>query len=79
MKKNRLIDLNDHLFEQLERLNDDDLTEEDLQKEVTRSDAMSKIAQNIIKNGELALKTMKYVNGDEEEKKVPEMLVDKNV
>lgn len=30
MTKNKLEDLNNHLFEQLERLNDDDLSSEDI-------------------------------------------------
>ena len=77
--KNTLTDLNDHLFAQMERLGDEDLSEEELQKEVRRSDAMSKVAANIIKNGELALKTMQHMDeyGYNQEKNVPEMLVGK--
>lgn len=55
--KNTLGDLNNHLFEQLERLNDDDLSQEALEKELRRSEGMTKIAEQIIKNGELAYKT----------------------
>ena len=35
--KNTLADLNDYLFETLERLLDDDMTEEQMQREITRS------------------------------------------
>lgn len=35
--RNTLTDLNNYLFETLERLTDDELTEEQLQKEITRS------------------------------------------
>ena len=38
--KNKLTDLNNHLFEQLERLNDDNLTPEQLEREAKRGDAM---------------------------------------
>lgn len=57
--KNKIQDLNDHLFAQLERLNDDDLTQEDLDKEITRSKAVSGIASQIINNARLALDATK--------------------
>lgn len=57
--KNTLLDLNNHLFEQMERLNDDDLTEEELSKEIKRADAMKGIAQEIIQNATLVLKATK--------------------
>ena len=53
--KNKLTDLNNHLFEQLERLNDEDLKGEGLNEEINRSKAISDIATNIIKNGQLTL------------------------
>ena len=53
---NTIADLNNYLFEQIERLQDDDLTEKDLEREVKRATAISKIATNIIKGGEIALK-----------------------
>lgn len=60
--KNTLSDLNNYLFETLERLLDDDLTEEQMQKEITRSHAVTSIAETMIHNGELALKTMQHLN-----------------
>lgn len=53
--KNRLIDLNNHLFSQIERLADEDLTGDKLREEIDRSKSMAAIAQNIIANGRLAL------------------------
>lgn len=50
MPKNKLTDLNNHLFEQLERLNDEDLSEEQLAREIKRADAMSKLATQIVNN-----------------------------
>jgi len=54
--KNKLTDLNDHLFSQLERLADEDLTDEQLAKEVKRADAMVDVAGTVLKTGELALR-----------------------
>jgi len=82
MPRNTLSDLNNHLFEQLERLNDDDLTEEDLQKEINRAKAISNIAAQIINNGQLALNAQKFAmdylpvgNGEKKAtKKLPPLL-----
>lgn len=60
--KNTLTDLNNYLFEALENLTDGDLTEEEMQKEIVRSRAVTSVAETIIQNGELALKTMKLLN-----------------
>lgn len=60
--KNTLTDLNDYLFETLERLLDDDLTEEQMQREITRSKAVTAVAETVIHNGQLALDTMKHMN-----------------
>ncbi len=53
--KNTLGDLNNHLFAQLEKLGDDDLTGEELESELKRTDAICDISEQIIKNGELVL------------------------
>lgn len=66
--KNTLADLNDHLFEQLERLNDDELTGEKLQEERERAKSMANIAQTIINNGELALKAVNTMMNMERKK-----------
>lgn len=57
--KNKLINLNDHLFEQLERLNDEDLKGEELEMEMSRAKAIAGVAQTIINNGDLMLKAQK--------------------
>ena len=65
---NTLVDLNNHLFEQMERLNDDDLTPDELEKEIKRADAMKDIATQIINNASIVLKAtelnMEYSRGD---------------
>lgn len=53
--KNKLTDLNNHLFEVLERLNDEDLKGNELKAEVDRSRAISGIAKEIINGGKLML------------------------
>lgn len=60
--KNTLSDLNNYLFESLERLMDDDLTEEQMQREITRTKAVTAVAETVIRNGQLALDTMKHMN-----------------
>ena len=60
--KNRLINLNDHLFETLERLNDEDLKGDDLVAEMERAKSIAGIAQTIINNGELMFKAQKHYN-----------------
>lgn len=72
--KNTLVDLNNHLFEQLERLNDESLDDEALKREITRSKAMTDVAQTIINNGELAYKVMKQQYEQGENARTPEML-----
>ena len=60
--KNTLSDLNNYLFESIERLNDDELTDEQLEKEIKRSEAVQKIAKTIIENGALALQAKKHMD-----------------
>lgn len=57
--RNTSIDLNNHLFEQLERLNDEDLTDDELQTEVERSKAITSVSKAIIDNSKIALDAQK--------------------
>lgn len=54
--KNKLTDLNDHLFSQMERLGDEDLTDDQLEKEIKRAQSMIGIADKVIGNSTLMLK-----------------------
>lgn len=74
--KNTLVDLNNHLFAQLEKINDDDLSGEALDAEIKRTEAMAKISEQIIKTGELQFKAMQHMDeyGYDRKKAVPEML-----
>lgn len=51
--RNKAVDLNNLLFEQLERLNDEDLSEDALEKESKRARAMVSVASAIIENAHL--------------------------
>lgn len=59
--KNKLIDLNNHLFAQLERLGEESLTPEQIEAEAKRSDAIVDIAEQIIRNADIALKAAHIV------------------
>ncbi|HEY9219519.1 MAG TPA: hypothetical protein VIO94_15840 [Phenylobacterium sp.] len=56
--KNKLSDLNNHLFAQLERLSDEDLTPEQISQEVTRAEAIVGVSEQIVKNADLQLKAV---------------------
>lgn len=60
--KNTLTDLNNYLFEQLERLQDDSLDDAGLEREIKRSEAVQKVAKTIIDNGNLALQAKKHLD-----------------
>jgi hypothetical protein len=73
--KNTLGDLNNHLFAQLERLSDEDLTGEKLAEEISRAKSVTQVSSQIIANGSLVLEAKKLtedrMNADT---KVPKML-----
>ncbi len=54
--KNKLNDLNNHLFAELERLGDEELVGEKLQEEVNRANIITTVAAQIINNASLVLK-----------------------
>jgi len=56
--KNKLSDLNNHLFAQLERLSDESLTAEQIEQEVRRADAIVDISEQIVSNAGLQLKAV---------------------
>lgn len=57
-----LNDLNEYLFEALERLTNEDLSDEELDKEIKRNEAIQKTAKTIIENGALALQVKKHLD-----------------
>ncbi|MCK7458467.1 hypothetical protein [Idiomarina aminovorans] len=75
--KNKMMDLHNHLFAQLERLSDEDLKEEELNQELKRADAVSKVSMTIVKNAEVCLKAER-MRADGLIENSPEMLGVKN-
>ena len=54
--RNKLPDLQNHLFEMIEKLNDDSLVGEDLNREIKRSLAINELARTAVQNGALMVK-----------------------
>ncbi|SFR40674.1 hypothetical protein SAMN04488005_1538 [Yoonia tamlensis] len=57
--KNKLSDLNDHLFAQLERLSDEGLSPEQIENEAKRAAAIVSIADQVSRNTDQRLKAAK--------------------
>ena len=78
MPRNTVVDLNNILFAQLERLDDEELTDEELDKEIKRSKAITSLGKTIIKNASLALDAAKLkAEYALEKEEIPEMLEQK--
>lgn len=59
--KNKLTDLNNHLFAQLERLGDEDLSAEQIESEAARADAIVSVSDSILRTADLTLKAVKII------------------
>ncbi|MYY88822.1 hypothetical protein FYL30_06100 [Lactobacillus salivarius] len=76
MVRNKMEDLNNILFEQLERLNDDSLN---LDEELKRTKAISNVSDKLIQSADLSYRVMKLradITGDIE---TPDVLESKHV
>lgn len=60
--KNKLTDLNNILFEQLERLQDDEISPEEFERELHRTNAVTKVSKVIIDTAALSLRAFREVN-----------------
>lgn len=57
---NNLADLNEILFRQIEAIENPELTPEEFQKEVEKSDAVVRVSSTILNNARLALDAQKH-------------------
>jgi len=60
--KNKISDLNNYLFAQLERLDDEEISGEELATAIERGKAIAGVASQIIAGGNLQLQAMKMAN-----------------
>lgn len=73
--KNKISDLRDHMFAQLERLGAEDLTDEDLKKEISRATAIAEVGKVIVDSAKTEVIALKILNrrgedtGEQEEVK----------
>lgn len=61
MAKNKISDLNDHLFMQLERLGDESLTAEQVTRECERAEAIVAVSEQIIRSATVSLKAAELI------------------
>lgn len=62
MVKNTLGDLNNFLFVQLERLDNPEMSSEELQQEIQRSKAIVSVSSQIISNANTVLEAQRFVS-----------------
>ncbi|TDM48238.1 hypothetical protein ETI08_03610 [Macrococcoides goetzii] len=75
MNRNTLGDLNGYLFEQMERLNNPELTNEELKVEFERSKAITELGKTIVSNANVVLSAQKMFDGRmDANTKIPGML-----
>lgn len=58
---NKISDLNNILFEQMERINDDSLTEEELNIAIKKADAINSIAKTVVDNARNVIQAQKML------------------
>jgi len=77
MAKNSLNALNDHLMERIEWLTDRDVKGEELAEEIRRSEAVTKVAAQVIANANLILRAHVAKDNSNGKMHLP-MIEDKN-
>lgn len=59
--KNKVTDLNNHLFAALERLGEEDISSEKLELEINRSKAITTVASTIVESNKVTVEAMKIM------------------
>lgn len=72
--KNKLTDLTDHLFAQLERLGDESKDADQIRIEIERSGAIMGVAREIVSVGRLAVDAQRMLQKDGHEYRAPSLL-----
>lgn len=62
-KQKDIVDLREHLFAQIERLDAEDITDEKLEKEVKRAKAIKSIADSLIDTARVEIKYREAISG----------------
>jgi len=62
LTKNKLSDLNDHLFAQIERLSDENLTAAEIEMEAKRGAAIVDVADQILRGAALKVQAAKILS-----------------
>jgi hypothetical protein len=65
MARNKMSDLRDHMFAALERLNDDELTSDELQKELSRAKSIASIGSVLVNSAKVEIDYMKAMGIEE--------------
>jgi len=74
MSGNNIEGLNKHLFDQLDRLSNTDLSGDNLKNEIERSKAISSVSKDVIASAKLSLDAQKFIGESTRQKKLPTML-----
>ena len=76
MPQNKLTDLNNHLFAELERLGDEELTGDKLEEELGRAKGIAQISSQVISNANTILRAAKFADERTNlDLKAPELLL----
>ena len=75
--KNSITDLNNHLFTALERINEEGISQDEMEQEIKRSKAVTSIAKSIVDGANVQIEIAKLMGADNA-KFIPETLRLKN-
>jgi hypothetical protein len=76
MKGNKMTDLNDGLFAQFYRLQNEELSGKKLEEEISRSRASVEVAQTLISGAALAVQACRIAGNESRVIKLPPMLTE---